>query len=273
MPFVDARDGTPLFFNDVGSGRPVVLLHGWPLNGDMWEYQSVPLAEAGFRVVTPDRRGFGRSGQPWSGYDYDTFTDDVEALLEARDLRDAVVVGFSMAGGEVARLLGRDNGRVAKAVLVAAVTPYLEKAGDNEDGVDGSIFDGMLSGIRADRPEFLTAFGKAFYGHSLLGGVAVSTGVQQWTLMMAMQAAPRATYECINAFGRTDFRADLRRASKPLLVIHGTADQTVPIDASARRIPSLAPGATLVEYEGAPHGLFITERERLARDLIDFARG
>ena len=272
MPFVQARDGTQLFCNDWGSGRPVVLIHGWPLSGDSWEYQSVRLVEAGFRVVVPDRRGFGRSEQPWAGYDYETFADDVEAVLEARNLRDAVVVGFSMGGGEVAKLLGRDNGRVAKAVLVASVVPFMLQTADNPEGVDGGVFDGMIEGVRSDRPEFLTDFAKQFYGHSLLGGVAVSTGIQQWTLMMAMQASPRATIECIKAFGRTDLRADLARATKPVLVIHGTNDQTVPIDVAGRRAAAAIPGATLVEYDGAPHGLFITERDRLADDLIAFAR-
>lgn len=272
MALIDARDGTPLFTHDWGSGRPVVLIHGWPLNADMWEYQSVRLAEAGFRVVAPDRRGFGRSGQPWSGYDYDTFADDVETVLEARDLRDAVLVGFSMGGGEVARLLGRSNDRVAKAVFVSAVTPFMLRTDDNPEGVDGAIFDGMIDGVRGDRPEFLTEFGKTFFGRSLLGGAAVSTGVEQWVLVMAMQASPRATIECIKQFGRTDFRTELQRTDKPVLVIHGTGDKTVPIDVSGRRTASIVGGARLVEYEGAPHGLFITERDRLAEDLITFAR-
>ena len=272
MPFVEARDGTQLFCNDWGTGRPVVLVHGWPLSGDSWEYQSVRLVEAGLRVVIPDRRGFGRSAQPWSGYDYETFADDLEAILDARDVRDAVLVGFSMAGGEVAKLLGRDNGRISKAVLVASVAPFLLKTDDNPEGVDGGVFDKMVEGVRSDRPEFLTAFARTFYGHSLLGGAAVSTGIQQWTLMMAMQASPRATIECIKAFGRTDFRPDLARATKPVVVIHGTDDQTVPIDVSGRRVAASVPGATLIEYEGAPHGLFITERDRLADDLIAAAR-
>ncbi len=273
MPFVEARDGTSLFVNDWGGGRPVVLVHGWPLNGASWEYQSVKLVEAGFRVVVPDRRGFGRSDQPWSGYDYETLADDVAAVLEARDLHDAVVVGFSMGGGEVAKLLGRNHPRLGKAVLVSSVAPFMLKTDDNPEGVDGSIFDQMIDGVRSDRPEFLTEFGKKFYGRAMLGGAAVSTGIQQWTLMMAMQASPRATIECVKAFGRTDFRADLARASKPVLVIHGTADQTVPIDVAGRRAAAMVPGATLIEYEGAPHGLFVTEHARLADDLIAFARG
>ena len=272
MPFIEAKDGTPLFYNDWGTGRPVVLLHGWPLSGDSWEYQSVRLVEAGFRVVVPDRRGFGRSGQPWSGYDYETLADDVETLLERCDVHDAVLVGFSMSGGEVAKLLGRNSARVGKAVLLSSVAPYLLKTDDNPDGVDGSVFDGIIDGIRADRPEFFENFSKAFYGRSLLGGAAVSSGILQWTLMMAMAASPRATIECVKAFGRTDLRADLRRATKPLLVIHGTSDATVPIDPSSRRVPALVPGAQVIEYDGAPHGLFITARDRLLDDLVTFAR-
>ena len=272
MPFIEARDGTPLFFNDWGTGRPVVLLHGWPLNGDSWEYQSVRLVEAGLRAVVPDRRGFGRSGQPWSGYDYETLADDVEALLDARDLRDAVLVGFSMGGGEVAKLLGRNNLRVGKAALVASVAPFMLRTDDNPEGVDGSVFDAMVDGVRSDRPEFITEFGKKFYGRALLGGAAVSAGIQQWTLTMAMQASPRATIACVGAFGRTDLRDDLRRAARPVLVVHGTGDQTVPIDVAGRRAAAMVPDAVLLEYDGAPHGLFVTERDRLADDLIAFAR-
>ena len=273
MPFIKANDGTALHYKDWGAGRPVVLLHGWPLSSDHWEYQSVPLVEAGFRVITPDRRGFGHSGQPWSGYDYDSFANDVETLLEELDLHDVVLVGFSMGGGEVARVAGRGNARVAKAVLVSAVTPLLLKGPDNDDGVDGSVFDGMVAGVRHDRPSFLETFSKMFYGSAFLGiGAAVPTPVLQWTLMMAMQAAPKATTDCVRAFSATDFRADLARIRVPTLLIHGTGDQTVPIGVSSHKARALIPGATLTEYEGASHGLFFTERERLARDPIAWAR-
>ncbi len=273
MPFFQANDGTALHYKDWGSGRPVVLLHGWPLSSDHWEYQSVPLAEAGFRVIAPDRRGFGHSGQPWSGYDYDTFANDVETLLETLDLHNAVLVGFSMGGGEVARVAGRGNARVAKAVLVSAVTPLLLKTPDNDDGVDASVFDGMISGIRDDRPSFFEHFGKMFYGSSFLGmGTAVPASVLQWTQTMALQASPKATLDCARAFSATDFRADLPRIRVPTLLIHGTGDQTVPIDVASRKAATMIPGAQLVEYEGASHGLFFTERQRLAGDLIGWAR-
>ena len=274
MPFIQANDGTALHYKDWGSGRPVVLLHGWPLSSDSWEYQSVPLAEAGFRVIAPDRRGFGHSGQPWTGYDYDSFSSDVEVLLEKLDLRDVVLVGFSMAGGEVARVAGRNaGGRIGRAVLVSAVTPFLAQGPGNEDGVDPSVFDGMMHGIREDRPGFFEGFGKMLYGSSFLGfGTAVPAGILQWTMSMTMQASPRATIECVRAFSATDFRADLARIAIPTLLIHGTGDQTVPIGVSSHKAVGLIAGAHLTEYEGAPHGLFFTERARLARDLIDWAR-
>lgn len=272
MPFIEAKDGTHIFYKDWGSGRPVVLIHGWPLSSDMWEYQSVPLVEAGFRVVAPDRRGFGHSAQSWNGYDYDILTDDVEQLVEKLELRDAVVVGFSMGGGEAARLAARGNGRVAKVVLLSAVTPLLLKGPDNPDGADPSIFEGMLAGLRDDRPSFLSNFGKSFYGSNWIGATAVPAPIQEWTFQLAMQASPRATLECVKAFSATDFRSDLARIAVPTLVIHGTGDQTVPIDISGRKAAAAIREARLLEYEGASHGLFYTERARLARDLIDFAR-
>ena len=271
MPYAHAADGTPLFYHDWGTGRPVVLLHGWPLNADSWEYQSVRLVEAGFRVIAPDRRGFGRSGQPWSDYDYDVLASDVACLLDHLDLHDAVIVGFSMAGGEVARVAGAANPRVAKAAFVAAVTPYLLKTPDHE-GAPASVFQGMVDGIRDDRPTFFTSFVKMFYGHTLLGRPAVPQPVQDHFLSMAMMASPHATTECVKAFGHTDFRADMGRIAIPTLVIHGTADETVPIDISARAAVKLLPHTQFIEYDGSPHGLLYTDRVRAADDLIAFAR-
>ena len=271
MPYAHAADGTPLFYHDWGTGRPVVLLHGWPLNADSWEYQSVRLAEAGFRVVAPDRRGFGRSGQPWTGYDYDTFASDVVSLLDQLDLNDVVLAGFSMAGGEVARVAGTGNPRVAKIALLAAVTPFLLKTPDHE-GAPASVFDGMIDNLRDDRPSFFTSFVKMFYGHTLLGRPAVPEPILQHFMMMAMMASPRATTECVNAFGRTDFRNDLSRITIPTLIIHGTSDETVPIDISGRAAAKLVPHARLIEYDGSPHGLLYTDRVRAAEDLIAFAR-
>ena len=272
MPYAQAADGTPLFFHDWGTGRPVVLLHGWPLNADSWEYQSIRLVEAGFRVVAPDRRGFGRSGQPWSGYDYDTLAADVAGLLDHLDLHDVVLAGFSMAGGEVARIAASGNARVAKVAFLAAVTPFMLKTDEHEDGAPASTFDGIIDGLRDDRPTFFTSFVKMFYGHTLLGRPAVPEPILQHFQMMAMIASPRATIECVNAFGRTDFRADMQRITLPTLIIHGTSDETVPIDISGRASARLVPHAQFIEYDGSPHGLLYTDRVRAAEDLIAFAR-
>lgn len=272
MPFVEARDKTPLFYHDWGNGQPVVLVHGWPLDADMWEYQSVFLASQGLRVIAYDRRGFGRSGQPWSGYDYDTLADDLAMVLETLDLREATLVGFSMGGGEVARYLGRPGAdRVAKAVLLAAVTPFLAQSDDNPDGVPRATFDGMVAGLQKDRPGFLAAFGKQFFGAGMLN-FSVGSEIQQWALTMAMLGSPKATLECVQAFAHTDFRRDLAAIRVPTLVIHGSADTTVPAEKSGRLTAKLIAGADYIEYEGAPHALFFTEKDRLNRDLLGFVR-
>ena len=274
MSFIEARDGTPLFYKDWGAGKPVVLVHGWPLNADMWEYQAPFLAENGCRVIAYDRRGFGRSGQPWSGYDYDTMADDLAALFDALDLRDATLVGFSMGGGEVARYLSRHggSGRVSRAVLVSAVTPFLLRTEDNPGGVDRSVFDDMVVNLQADRPAFLASFGKQFFGAGLLN-FSISNELLQWAGNLALMASPKATLDCVRAFSETDFRGDLPQIRVPVLVIHGDADGTVPIDAAGRRAAAMIPGAQLLEYKGAPHGLFFTEKDRLNQDLLRFIGG
>jgi pimeloyl-ACP methyl ester carboxylesterase len=273
MGFITTADDTQIFYKDWGTGRPVVLIHGWPLNSDMWEYQAPFLAQHGLRVIAYDRRGFGRSSQPWQGYDYDTLADDLKALLEQLDLQDVTLVGFSMGGGEVARYIGRHGGaRVARAVLISAVTPYLLRTADNAEGVEKSVFDQMRAGLAKDRPNFLATFGKQFFGAGLLN-FEVTTEIQQWALWMALQASPKATADCVTAFSETDFRADLPAFRVPTLVIHGDSDSTVPIDKSARLAARLIPGATLKEYDGAPHALFFTEKDRLNQDLLAFIGG
>ncbi len=270
MPFIDAQDGTKIHYNDWGSGPPVVLIHGWPLDGEMWEYQSVHLAGHGHRVITYDRRGFGRSAQPWTGYDYDTLAGDLNTLLETLDLTGVSLVGFSMGGGEVARYVARYGaGRVARVALVAAVTPYLLKGPGNEDGVDRSVFDQIIEGLKKDRPGFLAGFGKQFYGVGPLT-FSVSSEFLQWSGNVAMLASPKATMDCVRAFSETDFRADLKALSVPTLIIHGDADATVPIKVSAEKAIKLVPHAELNVYSGAPHGLFYTERDRLNADLLAF---
>ena len=270
MPYVNAADGTPLFYNDWGAGKPVVLIHGWPLNQDMWEYQAPVLAASGYRVIAYDRRGFGRSGQPWSGYDYDTMADDLASVMDTLDLQDATLVGFSMGGGEVARYLSRHGAkRVAKAVLLAAVTPMLLQTPSNPDGAPQDVFTKMLDGLAADRPNFLASFGKQFMGAGLLN-FTVTTEILEWCLWQAMAASPKATTDCVRAFSATDFRGDMAAFTVPTLVIHGTSDATVPIGLSGRVSAKMIPGSMLLEYDGAPHGLFFTHKDKLNADLLAF---
>ena len=273
MAFIETPDGTRLFYKDWGSGPPVVLIHGWPLDADMWEYQQPALTEAGFRTIAYDRRGFGRSDQPWAGYDYDTFADDLKAVLDGLDLQDAALVGFSMGGGEVARYMGRHGGaRVARTALISAVTPYLLKTVDNPDGVDAAVFDGMIDGLKTDRPHFLATFSKAFFGSGVFTSPA-SSDLIQWTGTVAMLASPEATVGCVRAFGGTDFRADMAAFKVPTLVVHGDDDQVVPIDVSGRAAAAAIAGATLSVYDGAPHALPFTHAERLSAELVAFLKG
>lgn len=270
MAFIEAKDGTTLHVKDMGTGRPVLLIHGWPLTGDMFEYQTLALLEAGFRVITYDRRGFGQSGHPATGYDYDTFADDLSSLIDGLELEHVSLVGFSMGGGEIARYLSRHgSAKIAKVALVASVAPYLLKDETNPDGVDASVFEGMKADIRKDRFAFLQSFAKTFYGVGLVTS-PVSQGVLDWSFILAVMASPKATIDCVDAFGRTDFRPDLAAFTIPTLIIHGTADKTVPIVTSGRAAAKGIPGAKLIEYDGEPHGLFATVPDRLNQDLIGF---
>lgn len=270
MAFMKTTDGVSLFYKDWGSGKPVVFVHGWPLNADMWEYQMVPMARNGVRTIAYDRRGFGRSEQPGGAYDYDVLADDLNALLETLDLRDVTLVGFSMGGGEVARYLTRHGStRIARVVLLSAVTPFLLKTPDNPEGVDRSNFDQMVEQLGQDRPHFLAAFGKKLYGAGLLN-FSVSKELLDWTGTLALQGSPRATIDCVRLFSETDFRADMSSFDTPTLIIHGTSDATVPSGSASRRSAAAIPGARFIEYEGAPHGLFYTERDRVTADLLDF---
>jgi non-heme chloroperoxidase len=272
MPHIEAKDGTQLHVKDMGQGPAVVLIHGWPLTGDMFEYQTVALLEAGFRVITYDRRGFGHSGHPADGYTYDVFADDLASVLETLDLQNAALVGFSMGGGEIARYLGRNGAaRVSKAVLVSSVAGYLLKDESNPDGVDASVFEEMKAQIRKDRFAFLQDFAKTFYGVGMLSS-PVSQGLLDWSFVLGLMASPKATIDCVDAFGKTDFRPDFRAFTMPTLVIHGTSDVTVPIDPTGRAAAKGIAGARLIEYEGEPHGLFATAPDRLNKDLIAFLR-
>jgi len=275
MKFVTTKDTTTgedvqLSYKDYGQGRPVVLIHGWPLSKDMWEYQIDDLVNAGLRVIKYDRRGFGKSDKPWNGYDYDTFAHDLKVLMDSLDLRDAVLVGYSMGGGEVVRYLSRyGSDRVSKIVLVSSVTPYLLKTPGNPNGVDESVFADMIAGIKKDRIDFLNDFGKMFFGVNLLNH-PVSDPLLHYYLELASVALPRATMQCVLAFGHTDFRTDVQGISIPTLVIHGDADKIVPIEVSSALVAKTIPGAVYKVYEGAPHGLFYTHREQLNADLVAF---
>ena len=272
MPFIKATDGTQLFYKDWGHGRPVVLIHGWPFDADMWEYQAPALAHAGFRVIAYDRRGFGRSDQPWTGYDYDTLADDLAAVIQGLALKDAALVGFSMAGGEIARYMSRYGGAdVSKAVLISSICPFLLATGDHPDGAPQSLFDGMVDGLKKDRPNFLAEFSKTFFGVGMLSS-PVSADLIQWTGNMAMLASPKATVDCVRAFGETDLRPDMADFKVPTLVIHGDADKTVPFEISGKVAARMIRGAELKVYEGAPHAVPFTHHERLNQDLIAFLR-
>ena len=248
----------------------MVLIHGWPVSQQMWENQILAIASQGFRVISYDRRGFGQSSKPWDGYDYDTLADDLKGLLAALDLTGVTLVGFSMGGGEVARYMGKHGGeRVSKVAFVSSVTPFLLKTEDNPDGVDKSVFDCMIEGITKDRPAFLETFGKGFFGVSALHH-PVSTAVLDWNQSLALPASLQGTLDCVRSFSQTDFREDLKKIAVPVLIIHGKDDKTVPFEASGERTAKLMPSATLKAYDGAPHGLFITHKDRLNQDLLEF---
>ncbi len=278
MNFIKAGSdaaGKPIEINyvDYGQGKPVVLIHGWPLDLQSWEYQLAELPLHGVRVVAYDRRGFGKSSKPWDGYNYDTFADDLKAVLDELNLQDVTLVGFSMGGGEVARYMSRHQGaRVSKVVFISAVTPYLLKTDDNPEGVDKSAFDQMIEGAGKDRPGFFADFGKGFYGVGVLSH-PVSQPTLDWSQSIALQSTPRATTECVKAFSATDFRQDLQGIKVPALFIHGDADKTVPFENSGQRAAKLVPGAQLVVYAGEPHGLNVTAKDRLNRDLLTFLSG
>jgi len=260
-----------LYYEDHGSGRPVVLIHGFPLSGRSWEKQISALLGAGYRVIAYDRRGFGKSSQPTTGYDYDTFAADLNTLMSTLDLRDATLVGFSMGTGEVARYLGAyGSERVSQAAFLAAIPPFLPKTDDHPNGVDQSVFDGIMAAIRQDRLAYLTAFYEAFYNLDDLLGKRISDEVVRDSWNVAAGASPVGTLACVPTW-LTDFRGDLPRVDVPALVMHGDADRILPISATGG--PHLAeaiPGSQLVVVEGAPHGMLWTHAEEVNRALLEF---
>ena len=271
MPYATAKDGTRLYYKDWGTGRPVVLMHGWPLTGDTFDQAGMALAEKGFRAIIPDRRGFGRSDKPWTGNDYDTYTDDVAAILEDAGITGQVaLVGFSMGGGEVARFQTRFPGRTSAAVLISSIVPYMLKTGDNPNGVPQEGFDEMAAGIRKDHKHFFTGFFKDFYGVGLVDR-PVSQAVLDDSWRQTMMASLHNILKAAEAFATTDFRPDLGNfGSVPTLVIHGDADKTVPIDLTAREVAKALPHAKLIEYPNSAHGVFESDKERLIDDLVTF---
>jgi len=274
MTMITTRDGTQLYVKDWGpkTGRPVIMMHGWPLTSDTWDDFALVAADAGFRAISYDRRGFGRSEQPWDGYEYDTLADDLADVIEATGAQDAALFGFSMGGGEVARYMSRHGGKgVSKAALIASVVPYMAQTPDNPDGVPQSVFDEMTAGMKEDRAHFFHGFLKSFYGVGVFTG-SVSEAVLDWSFQQTMMAGLWPTLACAKAFSSTDFRPDLPSFKVPTLIIHGTGDQTVPIETSGRAAAAAVPGATLIEYDGAPHGLFASNKQQLTDDLMAFLR-
>ena len=259
-----------LFYQDLGTGEPVVLIHGWPLSHEMWDYQLAELPAHGLRVIAYDRRGFGKSTQTWDGYDYDTLADDLKAVLDELNLQNVTLVGFSMGGGEVARYMSRHGGaRVSKVAFISAVTPYLLKTDDNPDGVDQGVFDEITENLQKDRADFLQTFGKQFYGVNFISK-PVSQAHLDGDFARAYVASHKATLECAKSFATTDFRNDLTQIQVPTLIIHGDSDKTVPIESSGELTANALPSAHYIVYDGAPHGLFVTEKDRLNQDLLAF---
>jgi non-heme chloroperoxidase len=272
MPTITTKDGTQIYYKDWGTGQPVVFSHGWPLSADAWEDQMVFLAARGYRCIAHDRRGHGRSGQPWTGNDMDTYADDLAALVEALNLADAVHIGHSTGGGEVARYIGRHGTkRVAKAVLISAVPPLMLKTAANPGGLPIEAFDQIRAGVHGDRSQFFADLSAPFYGANR-PGAQVSQGLRDSFWLQGMQAGFKGVIDCIKAFSETDFTDDLKEFKVRTLIIHGDDDQIVPIGAAALLSAKLIEGATLKVYPGAPHGLCSTLKDQVNADLLAFLK-
>lgn len=272
MTMITTTDGTKIYYRDWGSGQPIVFSHGWPLSGDAFEDQMFFLASQGYRVIAHDRRGHGRSDQPWRGNDMDTYADDLAELVRQLDLRDAIHVGHSTGGGEVVRYIGRHGtSRVAKAVLIGAVPPVMVKGPNNLAGAPIDAFNQIRANVLADRSQFFMDLTMPFYGYNR-AGAKVSEGVRQSFWLQGMMAGMPASYFCVKAFSETDMTEDLKRVDVPMLILHGDDDQIVPIAASALLSAKLVPHAELKIYPGAPHGMCTTEKDKVNADLLAFAR-
>jgi non-heme chloroperoxidase len=272
MTMITTTDGTKIYYRDWGSGQPIVFSHGWPLSGDAFEDQMFFLAGQGFRVIAHDRRGHGRSDQPWRGNDMETYADDLAELVRQLDLRDAIHVGHSTGGGEVVRYIGRHGtSRVAKAVLIGAVPPVMVKGPNNPAGAPIDAFNQIRANVLADRSQFFMDLTMPFYGYNR-AGAKVSEGVRQSFWLQGMMAGMPASYFCVKAFSETDMTEDLKKVDVPMLILHGDDDQIVPIAASALLSAKLVPHAELKIYPGAPHGMCTTEKDKVNADLLAFAR-
>ncbi|AWW41401.1 MULTISPECIES: alpha/beta fold hydrolase [Streptomyces] len=274
MPFATAKDGTQIFYKDWGTGQPVVFSHGWPLTADAWDPQLKLMADNGFRAVAHDRRGGGRSGQTWDGNDLDTYADDLAAVIEALDLRDAILVGHSTGGGEVARYIGRHGtGRVAKAVLLSAIPPLMLKTKSNPEGLPVEVFDEIRQGVLTDRSQFYQDLSASFYGDNREGST-VSKGTRDEFWLWSMTVGIKGAYDCIKAFSETDTTEDLKKFDVPTLIVHGDDDQIVPIVAAGEKSSKLVKDSIFKVYPGAPHGLSMVPKfaETFNADLLEFAR-
>jgi non-heme chloroperoxidase len=272
MSKITTKDGTQIFYNDWGTGQPVVFSHGWPLSADAFEDQMFFLASHGYRCIAHDRRGHGRSSQPWQGNDMDTYADDLAALVETLDLKNAIHIGHSTGGGEVVRYLGRHGTkRASKAVLIGAIPPLMLKTAANPLGLPISVFDGIRAGVAADRSQFFKDLSLPFYGYNR-PGAKISEGVRESFWLQGMLAGFPASYFCVKAFSETDLTPDLKKIDVPTLILHGDDDQIVPIDASARASAKILKTATLKVYPGAPHGMCTTLKDKVNADILAFIK-